>query len=187
MFYYAWTLMGKPPSSGTRNDRSEGLPLLQGGTDFGSRYPTNRKYCSAPVRVARAGDTLISVRAPAGAVNMAWEKCCIGRGAAALRHKTNSRSFTYYFTQSVQHDLKRREQAGTSSGAITKRHLETLPVVEPPVGLVGYFETCVSALDDRIRLNTLESRLLSLKRNALLPKLMSGNMRIPLQAGGGRR
>ena len=174
--------MGRSPPSDTCNDEGRGLPFFQGSADFGLRYPRNRKYCTAPARVAHADDTLVSVKAPVGAMNMAWDECCAGRGVAALRHKTGSRSFTYYLVWSLRHDLKQYEQVGTMSGSITKKQLETLPIVEPPTRLVGCFEACVSAWDERIRLNTSESRLLMLQRDALLPKLVSGEFR-PCPAG----
>ena len=169
--------MGQSPPSNTCNDDGRGLPFFQDSADFGSRYPKNGKYCAAPARIAQAGDTLVSVRAPAGAINMAWEECCVGRGIAVIRHKSRSRSFTYYSMWSLQHALQQYEQTGTAFGAITRKQLEMLPVIEPPIHLVGCFEAHVLALDERIRLNTSESVSLMRKRDALLPKLVSGELR----------
>lgn len=76
--------MGASPDSSTYNESREGLPFYQGNADFGEKYPTPRIWCKAPVKVARKGDVLISVRAPIGALNIAAEQCCIGRGLAAL-------------------------------------------------------------------------------------------------------
>ena len=90
--------MGQSPPGSTYNDDGDGLPFFQGRTDFGFRFPKNRKFCSAPQRIAQKSDTLVSVRAPVGEINMAWEKCCIGRGVAAVRHKSGSCSFSYYST-----------------------------------------------------------------------------------------
>ena len=170
--------LGQSPPSKTYNDECKGIPFFQDSTDFGLRYPRNRKYCTAPTRIASADDTLVSVRAPVGAMNMAWEECCVGRGVAALRHKTGSRSFTYYLAWSLQQDLKQYDQMGTVFGAITKNQLEMMPMVEPPHTVVNHFEAYVSTWDERIRRSTLESRLLTLQQNFLLPKLMSGKIRI---------
>jgi type I restriction enzyme S subunit len=79
--------MGQSPPGSSYNEVGEGLPFYQGRTDFGFRFPTRRVFCTAPTRLAETGDTLISVRAPVGDINMADEKCCIGRGVAAARHK----------------------------------------------------------------------------------------------------
>ena len=65
--------MGQSPPGSTYNDNGEGTPFFQGSTDFGERYPNNRRYCTKPARLAQAEDTLVSVRAPVGAINRAWE------------------------------------------------------------------------------------------------------------------
>lgn len=76
--------MGQSPSSESYNEHKEGMPFFQGNADFGERYPITRKWSSEPTKVAEAGDILISVRAPIGAVNYATERCYIGRGLVAL-------------------------------------------------------------------------------------------------------
>ena len=94
--------MGQSPPGSTYNEDGEGMPFYQGRKDFGFRYPTRRVYCTAPKRFAEKADTLVSVRAPVGDINMVKEKCSIGRGVAAIRHKSGSRSYTYYTMQSLQ-------------------------------------------------------------------------------------
>ena len=170
--------MGQSPPGSTYNDDGEGLPFFQGRTDFGFRYPENRKYCTAPTRIAERDDTLVSVRAPVGDINMAWEKCCAGRGVAALRHRSGSRSFSYYSAWAIQEELKQYEHTGTVFGAINKKQFEALSVMEPTPEIVGPFESLVAPLDERIRRNVSESRTLAQTRDLLLPKLMSGEIRL---------
>ena len=105
--------MGQSPPGETYNEAEEGLPFFQGRADFGFPFPIPRVYCTAPTRFAEAGDTLISVRAPVGDINMADTRCCIGRGVAAARHKTGSRSYTYYFMRSIEEVFDRFEAEGT--------------------------------------------------------------------------
>ncbi len=78
-------IMGQSPSSNSYNTTRNGLPFFQGKSEFGEFYPTPVKWCTAPTKIAEAGDILISVRAPVGPTNLANEKCCIGRGLAAIR------------------------------------------------------------------------------------------------------
>ena len=54
--------MGQSPPGSTYNGHGEGLPFFQGRSDFGFRYPSNRRFCTAPNRIAQPGDTLVSVR-----------------------------------------------------------------------------------------------------------------------------
>jgi type I restriction enzyme S subunit len=171
-------IMGQSPPGNTYNDIGEGLPFFQGRTDFGFRFPENRKYCSAPTRTAELDDTLISVRAPVGDINMAFEKCCIGRGVSALRHKSKSRSFTYYSAWSIQTELHNYEHTGTVFGAINRNQFMALSTVEPDARFVKFFDDYVAPMDNLIKENVKESRTLAELRDRLLPKLMSGEIRV---------
>ena len=170
--------MGQSPPGSSYNDCSEGLPFFQGRTDFGFRYPENRKFCTAPSRIAWPGDTLVSVRAPVGDINMAWTQCCIGRGVSALRHKSASSSFTYYSAWTIQENISVYEHTGTVFGAINKKQFEALQTLEPKSELIEAFDANVSPLDSRIRGNTSEVRTLASLRDALLPRLISGDLRL---------
>lgn len=170
--------MGQSPPGDTYNDIGDGLPFFQGRTDFGFRYPENRKYCSAPTRIADAEDTLVSVRAPVGDINLAWEKCCIGRGVAAVRHLSGAESFTYYAVWSIQDDLRQYEHTGTVFGAINRKQFESIGFIEPLPELIESFEKKVSPMDHEVRNNIEESRTLAQLRDALLAKLISGELRI---------
>jgi len=171
--------MGQSPPGSTYNDDRRGLPFFQGRTDFRFRYPENRKYCTAPTRIAERDDTLVSVRAPVGDINMAWEKCCAGRGVAVLRHASGSRSFTYYSAWTIQQQLKQYEHTGTVFGAINKKQFEALTVVEPTSEIVSLFESQVGPLDEHIRKGVAQSKTLTQARDTLLPKLISGEIRLP--------
>ena len=170
--------MGQSPPGSTYNKERKGLPFFQGRTDFGSRYPENRVYCTEPTRIAELDDTLVSVRAPVGDINMAWEKCCAGRGVAALRHHSGSRSFTYYSAWAIQRELRQYEHTGTVFGAINKRQFEALSVLEPAPEIISGFESHIGPLDECIRKNVYENRSLAEARDLLLPKLISGEVRL---------
>ena len=74
-----------PPSARYSSLPEDGLPFLQGTADFGPESPSPRVYCELPTKVARAGDILLSVRAPVGALNLANQDVGIGRGLCAIR------------------------------------------------------------------------------------------------------
>ena len=128
--------------------------------------------------VAEKGDTLVSVRAPVGDVNMANEKCCVGRGLASLRHKTGSRSYTYYTMQSLQEVFSRYEAEGTVFGSINKTDFQTLSQLSPPNEIIEAFERLIFPLDQSVENNENESRTLAQTRDTLLPKLLSGEIRV---------
>ena len=171
-------IMGQSPPGETYNEIGDGLPFFQGRTDFGFRFPVRRVYCSAPTRFAEKGDTLVSVRAPVGDINMSTERCCIGRGVAAVRHKTGARSFTYYSMDSLEDAFMRFEAEGTVFGSIGKKDFHALASVTPTEDIVAVFERVVGALDDRLQLNEEQSHTLAALRDTLLPKLISGELQL---------
>jgi len=170
--------MGQSPPGETYNEAGQGFPFYQGRADFSFRFPTRRVYCTAPTRFAKAGDTLVSVRAPVGDINMASDACAIGRGVAAVRHKTGSRSYAHQFMKSIKEVFARFEAEGTVFGSIGKKDFHAIPCVNPPRDFVLTYEAHVSPLDDRVEINERESRTLAALRDALLPKLLSGEIRI---------
>ena len=66
---------------------------------------------------------------------------------------------------------------GVQSG--TKKQFEAQKVMEPTPRLVELFEYHAAPLDGRIRKNVAESQALEQTRDLLLPKLISGEMRLP--------
>lgn len=117
--------MGQSPESSTYNEQGNGLPFFQGNADFGEIHPTVRVWCSAPTKIANAGDILISVRAPIGAMNIAEERCCIGRGLAALTPNLDmcTQQYLYYALQSRVDGLI-AQGTGSTFKAISKKVLE---------------------------------------------------------------
>ena len=170
--------MGQSPPGNTYNELGDGLPFYQGCTDFGFRFPKRRIYCSEPNRMAKDRDALVSVRAPVGNINMANEECCIGRGVAAVRHKSGASSFTYYAIANLYPDFAKFEGEGTVFGSINKDSFEKLPFVIPPIEIVTEFERIAKPLDEQIRILVEQSHTLASIRNTLLPKLLNGEVDI---------
>jgi hypothetical protein len=167
--------IGQSPPGHTYNEVGDGLPFCQGRSNFGFRFPNRRVFCTAALRIAKTGDTLIRLRAPVGDVNMAAEECAIGRGVAA-RPKTGSRSYSYQFMRAQADVFACFEAEGTVFGSIGKKDFHSLKCVAPPRGLVEGFEQIIAPLDGRMENLDHESRTLAALRDALLPKLLSGGI-----------
>lgn len=107
--------MGQSPSSETYNTDGLGLPFYQGSADFGDKYVEPRMFCSSPTRLAKAGDVLMSVRAPVGSVNITKRDCCIGRGLAAIRNKkyTDCNDFLLYAFRVMEQEIAAMGQGST--------------------------------------------------------------------------
>src|ERR1700726_4412854 len=76
--------MGQSPDPDRISAGGNGLPFLQGSAEFGRREPSAKLKCWPPLRVAKKGAILISVRAPVGSTNIADQDYCIGRGLGAV-------------------------------------------------------------------------------------------------------
>jgi len=176
--------MGQSPPGETYNVAGDGVPFYQGRADFESRFPKRRVYCTAPTRLAQKGDTLVSVRAPVGDINMAFEDCAIGRGVAAARHRSGSRSYTYQFMLGLEEVFTRFEAEGTVFGSISKKDFHAIPCVVVPPEIVAAFERALAPLDDRVEIIMRQCGSLACLRDALLPKLISGELRLSLLPAG---
>ena len=126
--------MGQSPDSSSYNDDGNGLPFFQGNADFGERYPVTRKWCSVPTKIAKPEDILISVRAPIGALNYAREKCCIGRGLAALTPDKSkvSPEFIFWLLKAKNIELNNKG-TGSTFKAIGRNVLEETQVPNVPL------------------------------------------------------
>ena len=126
--------MGQSPDSATYNEVGRGLPFFQGNADFGRLHPAVRVWCSEPTKIAHTGDILISVRAPIGAMNVADQDCCIGRGLAAIQVNENicDPQYLWYAIQSKVSDLNAKG-TGSTFKAISKSTLTDTEVLLVPL------------------------------------------------------
>ncbi len=170
--------MGQSPKGTSYNENNVGTVFFQGRAEFGHRFPTIRLYTTEPKRMANSNDVLMSVRAPVGDINVAHEKCCIGRGLAAIRSKGNYQSFMLYTMYALKDQLDIFNGEGTVFGSINKKALNDLPVFLPHTAKIEEFENIVDPIDRIIRNNYDEICYLEKIRDFLLSKLMSGECRI---------
>lgn len=124
-------IAGQSPDGAHYNDRGEGLPFYQGKKEFGERdIEPPRVWTTLTTKEADAGDILMSVRAPVGPINYAIEKCCIGRGLAALRAKPGvDQEFLFYLLLSKQPEIAGSE--GAVFPSISKKQIESIRVSIP--------------------------------------------------------
>jgi type I restriction enzyme, S subunit len=125
--------MGQSPDSRSYNNREEGLPFFQGKAEFGKLFPTARKWCTDPKKIAEAGDILLSVRAPVGPTNLATEKCCIGRGLSAIQaYAPFDQKYLLYYFRNIQIWLA-EQGTGTTFSAIGGDFIRKLEIPLAPL------------------------------------------------------
>ena len=181
-------VMGSSPPGESYNENGDGVSIYQGNADFEFRFPKKRIFTTDPKRFAEQFDTLISVRAPVGAQNMANERCCIGRGVAAFRYRRNNGyyTYTYFKMKSLMKEIEQFNQTGTVFGSISKADFEALEIVLPPTDLVYKFQSEVKQIDDKVISNCFQISTLEKLRDTLLPKLMGGEVRVEYNKEGSK-
>ena len=168
--------MGQSPSGSSYNEDGVGEVFYQGRAEFGFRFPKRRLFTTEPKRMAEAGDVLLSVRAPVGDLNIAYERCCIGRGLGAIHSKTGHSSFILYTMFALRSQLDVFNGEGTVFGSINRDALNAIPIDIPSVTEIDQFEVVAHPIDELIRANYEENCRLEAIRDSLLPKLMSGEI-----------
>ena len=168
--------MGQSPKGESYNEEGVGTVFFQGRAEFGFRFPTRRLYTTDPKRMAQADDALMSVRAPVGDMNVAYEDCCIGRGLGSIRSKDGHQSFVLYTMLALREQLNVFNGEGTVFGSINRDALNSMPLDIPPKAIMDQFEDIVAPMDATIRNNYDEICRLQVIRDSLLPRLMSGEL-----------
>jgi len=179
------SLWGSHQKGTSYNEEGEGEVFYQGRTDFSSRFPVRRLFTTEPKRMANEGDVLMSVRAPVGDLNVANERCCIGRGLSAISSSTDLSSYILYVIHKLRERLNVYNGEGTVFGSINQRDLKSLKVISSNDNRAEMaFDELIQPIDRMIRNNEDEIRRLINLRDRLLPKLMSGEIRVHLDEEG---
>ncbi len=170
-------IMGQSPTSDTYNTNGIGLPFFQGKAEFTDLHPIVVKWCSKPNKIAEQNDILLSVRAPVGTTNIANQKCCIGRGLAAIRY--NNYKYIYFFLKSIELELDKKG-TGTTFRAISGETIRTTEIPIPPLPeqqtIVSKIEELFSELDKGIENLKTAQQQLKVYRQSLLKWAFEGKL-----------
>jgi len=170
-------VMGQSPPSTTYNYDEIGLPFFQGKSEFTEQYPEVNKWCNAPNKIALPNDILLSVRAPVGTTNIANQKCCIGRGLAAIRYENFK--YIFYFLRSIEQQLDEKG-TGTTFRAISGETIRTTEIPIPPLpeqqAIVSKIEELLSDLENGKQQLLLAQQQLKIYRQSLLKWAFEGRL-----------
>jgi len=109
--------MGQSPDSKYYNLIGEGLPLIQGNADIENRKSIKRVWTKQITKTCKADDLIMTVRAPVGAVGIASESSCIGRGVCSFKIMSVNKSFLFNLLVFKETDWKILEQGSIFTSA----------------------------------------------------------------------
>lgn len=172
-------ILGQSPPGTAYNDKGVGLPFFQGKAEFGSLYPSARKWTTEGNKRAQPDDVLISVRAPVGPTNLAPFECVIGRGLAALRPgAVTTTKFVLYQLKATENLLVSIATGSTFSaisGDQLREHGFVLAPLPEQARIVAVIEEQFSRLDEGQRSLATLRRLLLQLRTSVLATAMEGD------------
>lgn len=124
------------------------------------------------------GTVLLSSRAPIGYVAIAAVPVAVNQGFIALKcGRRLSKEFVWQWLHAFMEDIKGKAN-GSTFQEISKKNFRPIPVVVPSEEVLQAFDAIVSPALERIIANERESRTLARTRDLLLPRLMSGELRV---------
>lgn len=139
---------------------------------------TEEGYNSTSTKLMPKGTILFTSRAPIGYISIAQNDICTNQGFKSLVPKKAGTCFLYCFLKYVTPEIENKSTGSTfkeASGALMK----SLQVIMPDQKVFEEFEEIVSSLFARIESLEKENSRLSLLRDTLLPRLMSGELEVP--------
>ncbi|NCC51128.1 MAG: restriction endonuclease subunit S [Spartobacteria bacterium] len=125
-----------------------------------------------------AGTVLMSSRAPIGYIAIAEVPLAVNQGYVAMvPDKGLPNTYIWQWIGQNMEEIKSRAN-GSTFQEISKKNFRTIPVIVPDECVLKAYHAIVNSLYQRIVSNVRESNILASLRDALLPKLISGEIRI---------
>lgn len=154
-------VMGQSPIKSDVNSSGNGVALLNGPTEFGSRYPSPVQYTTNGKRFSEKGDILFCVRgSTTGRMNYSDQQYAIGRGLAAIRGKNGIP--TPVVKAIIENRLPALLQAATGSTFpnVSKDLLNTFQVEMLTVKDAVKLNSLITSMEDKLFNNTLMNQIL---------------------------
>jgi type I restriction enzyme S subunit len=133
---------------------------------------------------AVAGDCVITNVGRVGAVGQIPEgvNAALGRNITGIRCKPDFPYPTFLIeclvSESMREEIRLKTDSGTILDALNVKSIPKLRLVRPSREIAARFETLTRPLRRRMEQNITESRTLATLRDTLLPRLLSGELRV---------
>lgn len=140
---------------------------------------TEAGLTGSSARLISKGTTIISARGTVGNLAIAGRDMTFNQSCYGLRGTEGVGDYFVYLTAQQMVDRLRSMAHGSVFSTITRQTFEAIQRPIPPSSILDTFEQVVSEWFGAILSNVEEFRTLAQLRDTLLPKLLSGNLRVP--------
>jgi len=153
----------------------EGKFIAKGATDL-----TSEGLKNSSAKVLPKGTILFTSRAPIGYLAIALNDIATNQGFKSLVPKGNMKSeYLYQYIKRITPYIQ-SISSGSTFGEVTGSTMKQIKILIPEMGLLQKFESFMEPINLRIINNSSNSQTLKEIRDLLLPKLMSGKIRVPI-------
>lgn len=156
--------------------RSQGSFILDS-----ERTITQSGIDNSSAKLLPKNTTVVTARGVVGSYCMLSREMAINQTNYGLKAKPEGGDFFVFFSISNLVNQMKQRSYGTIFDTITTKTFDDMKVPIPPSWLIRSFEEKVGNIMTKILVNLQQSRSLDSIRNALLPKLMSGKIRVPVE------
>jgi type I restriction enzyme S subunit len=124
------------------------------------------------------GTVLLSSRAPIGYIAVSQVPVAINQGFIAMRCEGRlSSAFVWLWTQASMESIKQKAN-GSTFQEISKTNFRPIPIMVPSMKVLAAFDVTAQSMFNQIVANEVMSSSLASTRDLLLPKMMSGEIRL---------
>lgn len=173
-------IMGLSPKSKSYNTVGEGTPLLNGAADFNGGLIKPTKYTTQETRLCYKNDLVFCIRATIGNVTFADKEYCLGRGVASIKPKQSVYTGLIYMNLLRSIEQLKSQATGSVILGLSKPDINNINLTLPNNEIIERFADIFSNALDKKHTLELENLKLSNLRDTLLPKLMSGEIRVSI-------
>lgn len=139
---------------------------------------TQKGVEKSSIRLLPIGTTIISARGTVGRVALVGVPMAMNQSCYGLQAKHGQRGYFNFFATCVLVGVLQKRAHGSVFDTITRDTLAGVLSVVPASRVVIAFEEIAGSFAESIKRNVLQSRPLSLLRDVLLPKLISGELHV---------
>jgi type I restriction enzyme, S subunit len=133
---------------------------------------------NSAAQILPEGTTIISARGTVGKLALVGEPMAMNQSCYGVRGRRGySDAFIYFLMRQLAGELQQRTH-GSVFDTITRQTFETIDYTFPPLELTSAFAIAVEPFLERIRANLQQSYAIATLRDTLLPKVLSGGVRI---------